>query len=37
MDIGKKDGQLAAGAQQLGEFDSGYEVTAVRPAGRRTV
>lgn len=33
MDVGKEDGQLAAGAQQLGQFDGRNKVTAVRSSG----
>lgn len=37
MDVGEEDGQLAAGPQQLGQFYSGDEVSAVWPASSRPV
>lgn len=35
MDVGKEDGQVATGTQQLGQFDGGNEVTAMRSSSGR--
>lgn len=35
VDVGEEDFDVAAGAQEVGEFDDGDEVAAVRAAGCR--